>query len=217
MIRTVKSLLALMSVTLLFAVTAGGAQATPTFEAGSYPAAVKGTANVVIGTEGGEIRCPIDYSGTLEGKSSTLELAMFIQFYNCLAFGFIGVTVENPGCAMVFHATEKEAADQYKGLLSVSCFSGDGFTLTGGACAAEIKEQEGLATVDLDDSTGPPKRVAADFEISELEYEVITNHFLCFSGGGTKTDGTITGNPFQLKAVNPSKTTEEVGLAVSGE
>lgn len=215
--QVLKSLSVLLATGLVMAVGAAGAQATPVFEAAKYPATVSGSTQVVIGTEGGTVTCPVDFDGTLSSASSTLELGTFFHFAECNAWGFINMTISN-SCKQVFHATEKQAADQYKAHYGLKCPAGTALVLTAGTCAIEIKEQEGRTTVDVDDDTGPPKRVTLDYEVSSLAYTVTKDGFGCpLKSTGAKTDGTITGETMLLKALNPSKTTEEFGLAVSGE
>jgi len=215
--QLLKSLAVPVAACLVMAVGAAAAQATPVFEAGKYPASVSGSTTLVIGTEGSTVTCPVNYSGTVSAASSTLELSTFFEYFSCNAWGFINMTIENQ-CTQVFHATEKQSADQYKAHYQLKCPAGASLGLRAGQCAISIPPQEGRTTVDVDDDTGPPKRVTLDYEVSGLSYTVTTDDFGCpLNGTGAKTGGTITSSTMELKAVNPSKTTEEVGLAVSGE
>lgn len=217
MTRTLKALTALLAVGLLMSMSAAAAQATPTFEAGKYPATVTGATEVVIGTGASSVTCPVEFDGTLSAASSTLELGTFFRFAECKAWGFINMTINNQ-CKQLFHATEKQAADQYKAHYGLKCPAGTALVLTAGTCQIEIKEQEGLTTVDIDDDTGAPNRVTLDYEVSGLAYTVTKDGFGCaLEGLGAKTNGTITSGTMLLKAFNASKTTEEVGLSVSGE
>ena len=223
MIKSSKFALTLLSVALLCGAAAGSAQATPTFTAGSYPAAVSGSASeIVIGTDGGVVRCPINYSGSLSAASSTLNLTTFVEYFNCSAWGFGSMTIVNNGCTQKFQASKKEAADQYKGLLTISCTGSAGIFLkitnAFATCEIEIKPQENLSTIDLDDVTGAPNRVAVGFEVANLAYNVTKDTGICpLEGTGATTNGTMTGKTFQLQAFNANKLSEEVGLAVTGE
>jgi hypothetical protein len=217
MIRIWKAALLLGSIGLIIGVTAGSAQATPTFQAGSYPAAVSGEAGeIVIGTGGSTVRCPIDYDATLNGASSELAFTTFIYYFSCNSWGFINTSVHN-SCQQVVHVTKKEAADQYKGTLEIKCTFSSGLGITAGQCAINIPPQK-VSSVDIDNATGSPNRVNLDFEVAGLAYTVTKDNFGCpLNGLGEKTGGTITGEAFQLKAVNPAKTSEELGLSVIGE
>jgi hypothetical protein len=215
--KLLKGLAALFAVGLVIATGATGAAATPVFEAGKYPATVNGSTMVVIGTEGSTVTCPVDFDGTLSSASSTLELGTFFEYFNCNAWGFTNMTINNP-CTQVFHATERQSADQYKEHYQLKCPQGGALILSAGTCAIEIPPQEGRTTVDVDDDTGPPKRITLAYEVSSLAYTVTKDGLGCaLNGTGAKTGGTITSSAMELKAVNPSKTTEELGLAVSGE
>lgn len=219
MIRSLKGLSACLAVGLLMSLSSAAAQATPVFEAGKYPALVTGgSTKIVVGTEAGTVTCPIDYEGGLEAASSTLEVDTFIHYYNCNAWG-MNMTVEANGCSHVFSATNKEGADHYKGQFGLTCPTSSGLVLRTSLCAIMINPQEGVDAIDLFDDTGSPNRVTLDFEVSGMTYTVIKDEgFFCpFKGTGVRTDGTITGEPILLMAFNESKTTEEVGLAVSGE
>lgn len=213
MIRTLKGLSAVLAVGLLMSIAAAGAEATPVFEAGKSPATVSGSATVMIGTEGGTITCPVNFDGTLSSASSTLELGTFFEYFSCDFFGF-AMTINNP-CTQLFHATEKQNADQYKAHYGLKCPPGGALILSGGTCTIEITPQEGRTTVDVDNDTGSPNRVTLDYEVTGLNYTVTRDSFGCpLKGTGAKTEGTITSSTMTLKAFN---STEEVGLAVSGE
>jgi len=216
--RIYKGALTALAVGLLMAVAAGAAQATPAFTAGAYPATAEGASlDMVIGTEGGPMECEsTSFDGTLNGASSTLVLRPF--YSRCVIWGgFISYTINNQECNYVLHATEKQGADQYGAHFGISCPAG-GILWSAGTCTVEFPPQEGLTTVQVDDDTGAPNRITPAFEVTGLKYNVTKDGFACpFKGTGTKTDGTITSGAFSLKAVNPSKTTEERGLTVSGE
>ena len=217
MTRTLKGLTALLAVGLLLSVSAAAAEATPVFGAGKYPATVTGGTTIVIGTGASTVTCPVEFDGTLNAASSTLELGTVFRFAECNAWGFVNMTISNQ-CKQLFHATEKQAADQYKAHYGLKCPAGTALILTAGTCQIEIKEQESRTTVDIDNDTGAPNRVTLDYEVSGLAYTVTKDGFGCaLEGLGAKTNGTITGETMLLKAVNPAKTTEEFGLAVSGE
>jgi hypothetical protein len=208
LIRTFKGLPALLGVGLLLALSPAVARAAPLFEAGSYPAAIKSSSQgIVIGTEGGTITCPTTYEGTLKAASSTLTVTRFTEYWDCNAWGFAAMTVNNNGCTERFQATEREAADQYKGTYAMSCPTASGLTYSAGSCAVEFPSQEGVKALDLDDVTGSPNKVTLDFEVSGLAYTVTKDGFLCpFKGTGAKTDGTITGEPLSFS-----------GLVITGE
>lgn len=217
MTRTLKGLAALFAVGLFMSMSVAAAQATPVFTAGSYPATVQaGTGSIVIGTDGQTIKCMnSNFDGSLKEASSTLVLQPF--YANCDVWGFIQYSINTQGCTYVLHATEKQSADQYKAHFGISC-PGGGILFSAGTCALEIPPQEGLTTVQIGDDTGAPNRATATFEVSSLAYTVTKDGFLCpLKSVGAKTDGTITSEAVLLKAFNASKTTEEVGLAVSGE
>jgi hypothetical protein len=217
MTRTLKGLTALLALGLFMSMSVAAAQATPTFTAGKYPATVTGFSEIVIGTGASSVTCPVEFDGTLSAASSTLELGTFFQFFNCKAWGFVNMTINNQ-CKQVFHATEKQSADQYKAHYQLKCPTSTGTVLTAGTCAIEITPQEGRTSVDIDTDTGSPNRVTLDYEVTGLAYTVTKDGFLCpLEGLGAKTNGTITGETMVLRAFNASKTTEEVGLAVSGE
>jgi len=209
--------LALAAGALTMAAFASGATATPVFEAGKYSAKVSGSSTLVIGTEGSTVTCPVRFEGTLSSASSTLDLGTFFEYWACNAWGFSNMTITN-SCLQRFEATEKQSADQYKADYGLYCPSSEGLILSAGTCAIQITPQEGRKTVDIDDDTGSPNRVTLDYEVSGLSYTVTKDGFFCpLNGTGPKTEGTITSSTMQLGAFNPSKTTEEVGLTVSGE
>lgn len=214
MTLNLKGLAALLAVGL-FLVVPAAAQATPLFGAGAYPATVQGeSAAVVIGTDGGNIECfTTTFDGTLSAASSTLDLTPIVS--NCKAWGFVNPTISTQGCGYRFHATEKQALDQYKAHLGIKCPTAGGIIWSAGTCSIEIKPQEGLTTVDLDNDTGAPNRLTLDFEVSGLAYTVTKDGLGCpLTGTGATTNGTITSDAILLKASNSGK---EVGLAVSGE
>jgi hypothetical protein len=208
MIRISRAALTLLAAGLLLALSANAAQATPLFEATSYPAAIKSASQeIVIGTEAGTINCPTTYEGTLKAASSTVTVTRFTEYWACSFLGLGEMTVSNNGCTEQFAATEREAADQYKGTWSMSCPTASGLTYATATCTVEFPTQSGVKAVDLDDVTGSPNKVTLDFEVTGLTYVVTKDGFLCpFKGTGTKTDGTITGEPLTFS-----------GLVITGE
>jgi len=208
MTRISRAALTLLAAGLLLALSANAAQATPLFESTSYPAAVNGSsAEIVIGTEGGTITCPTTYEGTLKAASSTVTVTRFTEYWGCSLLGLSGMTVMNNGCTEQFAATQREAADQYKGTYAISCPGASGLTYSAGTCTVEFPTQSGVKALDLDDVTGSPNKVTLDFEVTGLTYVVAKDGFLCpFKGTGTKTDGTITGEPLTFS-----------GLVITGE
>ena len=207
MIRISRAALTLLAVGSMLALSAGAAQAAPMFEAAKYPTAFKGASQgVEIGTEGGTIVCPTTYEGNISAASSTLTGTRFTEYWSCSFFGF-AMTVNNNGCTEQFVATERQAADQYKGTYTMNCPSAAGLTYGASTCVVEFPSQSGVKALDLDVVTGSPNQVTLDFEVTGLTYNVTKDGFLCpFKGTGTKTDGTISGAPFSFS-----------GLVITGE
>lgn len=230
MIRGLKALgTALAAVLAIGAVGAGFAQATPVFEAESYPATLDSESlQPTIFKLGTEVRCEkAALSGTLEtvgGKApSTLTInRTYSECTTTFGMNVFPTTVVMSGCAFLLHASEKVDALNYKATVDVECQTGGKIEFlvyesktkhdnNETACKFTIPAQNGLKTVELINKEAIPPDIQVKPNVSGIKYEVDGPALLCGKGN---TNGTYTGNG-TVTATNAAK--EQIWLSVTGE
>jgi hypothetical protein len=227
MIRNIKVLgLAVMAAMAIGAFAASAALATPEFTAEVYPATIHGSntkGTEVFETEGGKVECDASYHATLPEASSTLNVVP--NYTNCDAFGFLEAEVNEEGCSYLFHATEKTAADKYNIHADVVCPAGQSIKISVFTCAAEVKAQTGLTTVEItnDTSASPKKDVTVKANVlakktnveGGIAYTVTQDGIFCpFSGKGNKVGGQYTGEATTATGLtDPTQTEKEMGVS----
>jgi GDSL-like Lipase/Acylhydrolase family len=180
--------LLLVLVALALTAVAPSAEATPVFEAPSYPAEITGASSEGargFSLKGGEVACETShFEGTLAEASSTLSLVP--TYESCVAMGSIPATVTTTGCEYQLHATEEVASGVFDHDIDVVCESGKAITVTVSTCVIEIGPQSGLTAITTTNLEGG--ELTLDAEVSGYHY--VGKGFLCgLLGIGTGTDG----------------------------
>jgi len=189
------------------------------FNAGTYPATVHGSASKgseVIYTAGGNIECAAAYHAELQEASTTMTLTP--SYSNCEAFGFLSATVNLNGCTYLMHVFERLTADEHRASFDISCAVGKAIKVTAGTCEIEIGAQNGLNRVKLtNDTEATPKRdITFKPEVTGLAYTVLKDGFGCpFLGTGSKTGGTFSASPgTTLTGQSPSSPETKIGVEI---
>jgi hypothetical protein len=215
--------LAFVAVLAMSAVVASAAQAVPQFTASAYPAIGTGSnkaGSETFTTEAGTVQCDSHFRGVLTEASSTLTVTP--KYTECVAFGFLGATVNTEGCTYVFHATEKVENNVYRAHVDVSCPEGQSIKITAATCKAEVKSQTGLTTVKGTNLAGGS--VTVEPNVTNIAMTVTQDGFGCpFSGTGAKT-GSYHGDVVVSRVVEDKNEKGEVtaattsgSVSVSGE
>jgi hypothetical protein len=194
MIRKFKTLgIAVVAVLALSAVVASAASAA-NFTASSYPTSATASSakgNDDFKTEAGSVECKAHFHvGPLTAASETVTVQP--TYSECVAFGFVGATVNMNGCDYDF---------KVNGHVQLTCGAGKSVEITAGTCKVTIGAQETLKSVHLTNGAGD---ITADAEVTEIPYTVVTDGFGCpFNGTGAKTGATYTqNNPVTVQSTN---------------
>jgi hypothetical protein len=166
-------------------VTSGAQSAA--VEAERYPATLSGTQEkgaYAIETEGGPVECgSASFAGSASEISSSVTLTP--TYTDCEAFGFTEASVSVNGCSYIYDVS----GDQ-----DIAC-TGGSIVITAFTCEVTISAQTGLDDVEFANTSASGRgAIALTSNVSGLAYTVTKDGFLCpFSGGGARSDGTITG------------------------
>ncbi|HEX7279990.1 MAG TPA: trypsin-like serine protease [Solirubrobacterales bacterium] len=177
------------------------------------PATLKGSqvGSNVFTVNAGTIKCTtINYSGTLEEQSETIELTP--SYSGCTAFGFISAPIDVNGCKFKFAATSKSEADSFGGTVDVVCPEGSAITATAFNCHVKFGSQTGLSGVTYTDTTAasPKADVDVSVNLSGIKYTQESKSFPGCSSG-TFTNGTYAGSSTLWAETAEGATGIEVG------
>lgn len=175
----------------LMAFVASAASASSYFQAGEYPAEVKGqqegSEGLVLVMDGLTISCKIEtLTGSMFEPLEKLEVAPTNS--ECTAMG-IAATIASEGCTYRLYANTK--------IMDIVCPAEKAIKVTAiaGSCEAKISGQNELKTVEEVAKEGLPKTISTKVAAKSVKYTKTKDGFLCpFSGTGEKTDGTMTTN-----------------------
>lgn len=184
-----------------------------TFEAESYPVAIKG--NQIEGkhlfkTVASELYCnTYDFQGEL-GEASN-ELALAATPKECSTLGILTMTVEMNGCTFNFNVKEEIS----EGTVHIACPAGKEIVWkASNGCTARIPAQTIEAEVTLTNTaTKPAKTIRLTTNAGGIHYS-IEKGSACVGApaSGSYTNGTYEGAT-TLTGENP-KTSEAVGITV---
>jgi hypothetical protein len=200
MTRKLKTLgVALVAVFALTAVAASTASAYQ-YTASTYP--TTGTGESAIGndtftTEGGTVECKSHFEGTLSEAST--DLTVTAKYTNCRAFGFLEAEVSH--CKYTFTEPTTDGKGGWHAQVHVV---GAPCTIKASTCHVTVPLQNSLGNVTINNlATGD---VSVQANVTAIEYNVITDGFLCpFNGTGKKFGATYKQhNPITFDAVNPA-------------
>jgi hypothetical protein len=167
------------------------AQAAPAFTTDFYPATVHASntaGNETITTTGGTIQCDTAYHAELKEPSTTLSITP--TYKNCVAFGFLGASVNFNGCKYLLHLYEQNAADKFAAGFDIVCEAGKSIEVAAGTCKIQIGAQAGLKSVSLINNTEATPAPDLTFQpnVTKLALNVVTDGFGCpFPGTGAST------------------------------
>jgi len=197
MIRSFKILgLLVVAALAMSAAIASSASAEVTFTCSSYECKATGSntlGNEKFTTEAGTVECDshfvVEEYGTLIGtglQAASTTATVTPTYTNCVAFGFLGASVNMDSCDFVFHATEKIALNVYKHHVDVVCTNaGDAITITAGTCTLDVPAQTGLTTVKTTNLANGT--VTVQPEVNNITINVTKDGIGCpFNGTGHK-------------------------------
>ena len=194
MIHKFKALgLALVAILAMSAFATSAASALEfTATNGNYPVNFSGTQPASeppkFTGDGYTTECNVEkFSGTLSGKSSTIEVTP--TYEGCTSFG-ISSTVTMNGCKYWFHISSSNLA-----LVSLICPLGKEVTIHAGTCVIHIPPYTAKSHALI---TNVSPRLAVKKTVSGISMSY-TDAFLCpFTGNTTTTEGTLTGGAVEL-------------------
>ncbi|HEU5251889.1 MAG TPA: hypothetical protein VFU16_01005 [Solirubrobacterales bacterium] len=186
-----KLLIPVLALTSLLAF-ASAARATTFFDAGYYPAELKGaqTTTLVFKVDGQAAQCnSATFSGTQNEPLDAIELEA--SFSNCTAFGFSGATVTMNTCKFKPNAdtsTNGFICGETPIKIKSSAF--------GSTCEVQIGESGNTKLSKFSASTvnSSPKTVSGKFELTGMAANKTADTGLCpLSGAGNTNNATLNG------------------------
>lgn len=193
-----KSVFAVFALASLLAL-ASQASATTFFDAGYYPAELKGaqTSTLVFKIDGQSAQCnTATFSGTQNEPAEAIELEA--TFSNCTAFGFAGATVAMNTCKF-----KPNANNSTLGFVCGETPIKIKSSVFGSTCEVQIGESGNTKLSKFSASTvnSTPKTVSGKFEITGMTANKTADTGLCpLSGTGNTTNATLNGT-ISLEAI----------------